>query len=122
MYNTVLSKVKVYGMDTDSAFIRHEDIVKLGDIYGDEFAKFKIKMQHHKAILVAPKCYVFFNGKTIIKRLFKGVNTSGDKLIDREQKMSTKYTTTTSMTTTAIGIDTTESCLARMLTSLIVAE
>jgi hypothetical protein len=86
MYDTVLSKVKVYGMDTDSAFICHEDIVKLGDIYGDEFGEFKIETQHHKAILVAPKCYVFFNGQKIIKQRFKGVNTSRDKLIDEEIK------------------------------------
>ncbi|KAI8574886.1 hypothetical protein K450DRAFT_264179 [Umbelopsis ramanniana AG] len=86
MYDTVLSKVKVYGMDTDSAFICHEDIVKLGDIYGDEFGEFKIETQHHKAILVAPKCYVFFNGDKIVKQRFKGVNTSRDKLIDEEMK------------------------------------
>jgi hypothetical protein len=84
MYDKVLSKVKVYGMDTDSAFIQHEDIAKLGDVYGDEFGKFKIETQRHEAILVAPKCYVFFSDGEIIKQRFKGVNTSKDKLIEKE--------------------------------------
>jgi hypothetical protein len=84
MYDKVLSKVKVYGMDTDSAFISHEDIAKLGSIYGDEFGKFKIETQHHKAVLVAPKCYVFFNQDKIVRQRFKGVNTVRDKMIDHE--------------------------------------
>ena len=71
MYDTVLSQVKVYGMDTDSAFIQHEDIVKLGDIYGDKFGQFKIETQHHNAILVAPKCYVFFMKKDEYKIISK---------------------------------------------------
>jgi hypothetical protein len=84
MYDKVLSKVKVYGMDTDSAFIQHEDIVKLGDIYGSKIGQFKIETQQHHAILVAPKCYIFFMGNKIIKQRFKGVNTIKDKVIDHE--------------------------------------
>jgi hypothetical protein len=84
MYDVVLSKVKVYGMDTDSAFIHHEDLTKLGDIYGSNIGQFKIETQHHQAILVAPKCYVFFNQEKIVKQRFKGVNTLKDKVINHE--------------------------------------
>jgi hypothetical protein len=84
MYDTVLSKVKVYGMDTDSAFISSSDISLLGDIYGESFGKFKIETEHHSAILVAPKCYVFYKDNEVIKQRFKGVNTAKDKVVDQQ--------------------------------------
>jgi hypothetical protein len=84
IYDTVISKVQVYGIDTDSAFISSKDIFALGDIYGDAFGKFKIETEHHEAILVTPKCYVFFNNEQIIKQRFKEVNVSKDKVIEKK--------------------------------------
>jgi hypothetical protein len=84
MYDKVLCKVKVYGMDTDSAFIKSSDIPLLGDVYGDSFGKFKIETEHHDAILIAPKCYIFYKNDEIIKQRFKGINTSKDKVIEQQ--------------------------------------
>lgn len=80
MYDSVLSKVRVYGMDTDSAFIKNDDIDKLGDIYGDEFGKFKIETKQHHAVLVAPKCYAFFR-KSDEYKIIKEYEKDGKKKV-----------------------------------------
>jgi hypothetical protein len=92
MFDSVISKVSVYGMDTDSAFIRSTDLAVVKDLIGDEFGQFTIESKNHDAILVAPKCYVFYNDNNIIKQRFKGVNIKKDKVIPEDMlKELSKY-------------------------------
>ncbi|KXN68544.1 hypothetical protein CONCODRAFT_166422 [Conidiobolus coronatus NRRL 28638] len=84
MYDSVISKVSVYGMDTDSAFIKTEDLGVVNDLIGDEFGKFTIESKNHNAILVAPKCYIFYNNDEIVKQRFKGVNIKKDKVVPKD--------------------------------------
>ncbi|KAJ2085162.1 hypothetical protein IW138_006465 [Coemansia sp. RSA 986] len=104
MYDTILSKVKpskLFGMDTDSAFITvgqyNELFKKYPEIFGNEFGQFKeeiIELVDSKnedgpfGIFVAPKCYCFYgrNKKTgkerFVKARFKGINIDRDRIWD----------------------------------------
>ncbi|KAJ1764799.1 hypothetical protein LPJ74_006569 [Coemansia sp. RSA 1843] len=104
MYDTILSKVnpsKLFGMDTDSAFITvgqyHELVEKYPGIFGNDFGQFKeevlelvdIKNEDGPfGIFVAPKCYCFYarDKKTgeerFIKARFKGINIDRDRIWD----------------------------------------
>jgi hypothetical protein len=84
MYDSVISKVPVYGMDTDSAFIKSCDLDVINNLIGEEFGEFTIESKNHDAILVAPKCYVFHNDDDIIKTRFKGVNLKKDKVVPKD--------------------------------------
>ncbi|KAJ2210218.1 hypothetical protein EV179_006380 [Coemansia sp. RSA 487] len=104
MYDTILSKVdpsKLFGMDTDSAFITvgqyHELLAKYPEIFGDDFGQFKEEVlelvDNNKedgpfGIFVAPKCYCFYarDKKTgqerFVKARFKGINIDRDRIWD----------------------------------------
>lgn len=88
MYNSVISKVDtLYGTDTDSAFISQSDFKRLNkDLMGFEFGQFKVEHSEFDAILIAPKCYIFYNDKEVIKARFKGVKIGSDKLCDETVK------------------------------------
>ncbi|KAJ2085193.1 hypothetical protein IW138_006455 [Coemansia sp. RSA 986] len=102
MYDTILSKVdpsKLFGMDTDSAFITvgqyNELVDKYPGIFGDDFGQFKEEIfelvdRNNEdgpfGIFVAPKCYCFYgrNKKTgkerFVKARFKGINIDRDRI------------------------------------------
>ncbi|KAJ2561931.1 hypothetical protein IW140_006512 [Coemansia sp. RSA 1813] len=104
MYDTILSRVdpsKLFGMDTDSAFITvgqyNELFKKYPEIFGEGFGQFKeeiIELVDSKnedgpfGIFVAPKCYCFYgrNKKTgkerFVKARFKGINIDRDRIWD----------------------------------------
>ena len=86
MYDAVIPKVDtLYGMDTDSAFISKDDFNKLDKhMIGTEFGQFKVEYKDFDAILIAPKCYVFYKGDKIIKARFKGISIGKDKLYHGE--------------------------------------
>lgn len=88
MYNTIISKIDIlYGTDTDSAFISQEDFEQLDkDVMGTDFGQFKVEHKNFDAILVAPKCYVFYKNDEIIKARFKGIKIGSDKLCNESVK------------------------------------
>ncbi|KAJ2210172.1 hypothetical protein EV179_006406, partial [Coemansia sp. RSA 487] len=104
MYDMILSKVdpnRLFGMDTDSAFITvgqyNELVEKYPGIFGDDFGQFKEEVLELVdsnnedgpfGIFVAPKCYCFYaRDKTsrherFIKARFKGINIDRDRIWD----------------------------------------
>ncbi|CAO3628086.1 unnamed protein product [Cunninghamella echinulata] len=88
MYESVLQYLKpeeLYGMDTDSAFLKTEklDSIKQG-LMGSDFGQFKVELANVDGIFIAPKCYCFYKGSEIVKARFKGVKMGKDVEIEEE--------------------------------------
>lgn len=91
MYENVISKMKLWYMDTDSALIHKQDMckIKIGDDFGDfeeeiyNVKKGKIPKTYYA---IAPKFYAIFNENPLENKIrIKGINPN-DKLIPKEDE------------------------------------